>query len=225
MSVRSLAVAMARRRGSRIDDLMLRAIGAVALLGILGSLLDPTLAALTPFVLYTLWTNGPHSPLLPAGYEPVLLLYGQLFPPLLIGALGTIGTVLSEWVNYHLYSRARDTCTVRNLTRGRRAQRLTRLFERQPFLAIVLCALGVVPYWVARCLSVLSRYPIGRHLAATAVGRFPRLCAIAALGVTVALPPWFLLGAVFFSVALAGILWCIGRRAHRSVPSLASQSA
>ena len=224
MPVRSLAIAMVRHRGSRTDDLILRTVGALALLGILGSLLDPTFASLTPFVLYSVWTNGPYSPLLPAGYEPVLLLYGRLFPPLLIGALGTLATLFSEWVNYHLYGYARDTRAVRNLTGGRAAQRITRLFERRPFVAIVICAIGVAPYWVARCLSVMSRYPIGRHLAATALGRFPRLWAIAALGMTLALPGWLLLAAVLFSLALAICLWLLGRRA-RSLPSLASQSA
>lgn len=201
MPVGSLAVAMMRPRGSRIDDLTLRAIAAVVLLGILGTLLDPTLAALTPFVLYTLLTNGPYSAVLPAAYEPVLLLYGQLFPPVLIAALGTIATVFIEWVNYNLYAHARDTRTARDLTGRPSVQRVTRMFERHPFLAVSLCALGIVPYTIARCLSVVSRYPVGRHLAATAVGRFPRLWAIAALGVTLHLPGWLLLAAILFAVA------------------------
>ncbi len=220
MPARSLAVAMVRRHGSRIDDLILRAFAAVALLGIVGSLVDPTVAALASFVLYTIWSNGPHSAVLVAGYEPVLLLYGQLFPPLLIAALGTIATLFIEWVNYHLYGHARDTRTMRTLTGGRWVQRLTLMFARQPFLAVVLCALGVVPYTVARCLSVLSHYPVGRHLAATAVGRFPRLWAIAALGAPLALPRSVLMIAVLLSLAVAAALWFLGRRA-----SLHPQSA
>lgn len=220
MPVRSLALAMVRRRGSSTDDLMLRAVGGVVVLGTLLSLVDPTAAALTPFVLYTLLVNGPYSAVLPAAYEPVLLLYGQLFPPLLIGVLGTIATVFIEWVNYHLYRLARDTRTFQHLTGGRWVQRLTRLFTRLPFLAIVVCALGLVPYSVARCLSVLSCYPVGRHLLATAVGRFPRLWVIAALGAPLALPRSFLLGAVLFAIAFAAAAWLLGRRA-----SLVSQSA
>jgi len=225
MSVHSLAVAMVRRHGSRLDDLILRAIAAVVVLGILGLLLDPTVAALTPFVLYTLLTNGPYSAVLPAAYEPALLLYGQLFSPLLIAALGTLALVFIEWVNYHLYGRARDTHTVRNLTAGRWAQGLTRMFEWRPFLAIVFCALGVVPYWIARCLSVLSRYPLWRHLTATALGRFPRLWAIAALGMTLNPPRWIVLTAFLCSFAFAGWMWLFGRRFRRPVTSLVSQSA
>jgi uncharacterized membrane protein YdjX (TVP38/TMEM64 family) len=220
MPARSLAAAMVRRHGSRIDDLMLRAFAVVALLGIVGSLVDPTVAALAPFALYTMWANGPHSVLLVAGYEPVLLLYGQLFSPLLIAALGTIATLFVEWANYRLYGRARDTRVMRNLTGGRWVQRLTRMFARQPFLAVVLCALGVVPYTVARCLSVLSHYPVERHLAATAVGRFPRLWAIAALGAPLAIPPSFLLVAVLLSLGVTATVWFLGRRA-----SLLSQPA
>lgn len=220
MPAHLLAVAMVRRHGSRIDDLILRAFAVVALLGIVGSLVDPTVAALAPFVLYTMWTNGPHSALLVAAYEPVLLLYGQLFSPLLIAALGTIATLFVEWANYRLYGRARDTRIMRNLTGGPRVQRVTRMFARLPFLAIALCALGVVPYTVARCLSVLSHYPLGRHLAATAVGRFPRLWVIAALGAPLAVPGSFLITAVLLSLAVTALLWFLGRRA-----SLLPQSA
>lgn len=207
MSAHQFAVAMVRRRGSHADDLILRATAAVALLGIVGLLLNPTIAALTGFVLYTALTNGPYSAVLPAAYEPVLLLYGGLFPPLLIAALGTIATVFVEWVNYHLYAHVRDTRVVRNLNGKPLAQRVTRMFERRPFLAVVLCAFGVVPFTIARCLSVLARYPVWRHLTATAVGRFPRLLAIAALGVTLHLPGWVLLAGVLFSLLVAGFLW------------------
>ena len=213
MPVRTLASAMVRRRGSRTDDLMLRAIGAVVLLGILFSLLDPTAAVLTPVVAYTVLVNGPYSAVLPGAYEPVLVLYGQLFPPLLIAALGTIATVFIEWVNYHLYEHARDTRTVRQLTGGRWVQRLTRLYARLPFLAIMLCAFGLVPYTVARCLSVLSGYPVGRHLAATALGRLPRLWVIAALGAPLALPGSFMLAALLFALTFAACMWVLGRRA------------
>lgn len=140
MPIRSLAVAMVRRRGSRTDDLMVRAVGALVLLGIVLSLLDPTAAALTPFVLYTMLTNGPYSAVLPGAYEPVLLLYGQFFPPLLIAVVGTVATVFIEWVNYHLYGRARDTGIGRNLTSSRQVQRITRLFARLPFRSVLSCS-------------------------------------------------------------------------------------
>ncbi|HKA60184.1 MAG TPA: hypothetical protein VKD28_16325 [Gemmatimonadales bacterium] len=220
MPSRSLAALLTRRRGSHIDNLILRTFGAVALLGILWSLLDPMAAALAPFVLYTMWANGPHSSVLQGAYEPVLLVYGQLFSPLLLAALGTAATVFIEWANYHIYARARDTRTVGRLTAGRLVQRVTALFARRPFLALVLSALGLVPYGVTRCLSVLSRYPIARHLAATGIGRFPRLWVIAALGVSLSLPPSVLIAVVLLSFALAAALWFVGRRA-----SLVSQSA
>ena len=226
MSVRSIAAAMVRRRGSSTDDVMLKAVGALALLGVLGALLNPTVAALTPFVLYTIWTNGPHSSFMQGAYEPILLLYGQLFPPLLIAALGTIATVFVEWVNYHVYRRARDVRAVQNLTGRRWVQRVIRTFDRYPFVVIVCCALGFVPYTVARCLSVLSHYPVPRHLAATAVGRFPRLWLIAGLGMTLTVPTWVLLAVVLLSFAVAGVAWLLARRSRQPVVvSLASQSA
>jgi hypothetical protein len=224
MPVRSLAAAMVRPRGSRSDDLILRAIAALALLGIVGSLLDPMLGALTSFVLYTLWTNGPYSAVLQGAYEPVLLLFGGMFPPLLIAALGTLATVFIEWVNYRLYAHARDSRAARSLTGGQVVQHVTRLFERAPFVAVALCALGIMPYTIARCLSVLSRYSVSRHLAATAVGRFPRLLAIAALGMTLSLPAWLVPAAVAFALAVASVIW-FARHRLRPMPSVVSQRA
>ena len=42
------------------------------------------------FILTTLWVHGPWSPLLPAAYEPVLMVFGKLYPPLLIAAVGVL---------------------------------------------------------------------------------------------------------------------------------------
>ena len=145
MTDRALAHTLTRRRGSRTDDLMLRMFGALGLIGLAASLLHPTVAALTAFMLYTLWTNGPHSPVLPGGYEPVLLLYGAVYSPLLIGVLATAGTVFQEWINYHLYRHARDTRTVQSLAEGPTVRRLTRMFEKRPFGAILFCAVTPVP--------------------------------------------------------------------------------
>jgi uncharacterized membrane protein YdjX (TVP38/TMEM64 family) len=70
----------------------------------------------------------------------------------------------------------------------------------------------------------LSHYSIGRHLAATAVGRFPRLLAIAALGAPLALPHSFLLIAAVLSLTMTATVWLVARR-RLMAPSLISQSA
>ncbi len=206
---------LTRSRGNRTTDLLLRVSAALALLAIPASVLMPDAARLLPFVLFTLWTNGPLSPVLPASYEPVLMLYGKLYPPLLIGVLGTTGTVFIEWINYHVYAAGADLRAFRGLRDSRSVAWLTRTFQRNPFLTIVVCAIAPFPYWVARVLSVLAHYPLSRHLAATALGRFPRLWFFAGLSTSLAIPNSWLIGITVGSVAAGVLLYVVKRPAAR----------
>lgn len=208
-----------RSHGTRADDLMLRISGALGLAALVAAVLVPVVVPLFPFVLYTIWTNGPHSPVLPASYEPVLMLYGRLYPPALIGAVGTAATVFVEWINYHLYTRAADLRAVRKLQHGRLVVRLRRLFARRPFLTVWLCSITPLPYWVARVLAVLAQYSKRRHLAATALGRFPKLWFIAALGEPLGLSVRWLAAASVAALALAAGLWLVAR-VRRLLPAL-----
>ncbi len=211
MAFARLAALLRRRRGTRADDVMLRISGALALAALAAAVLVPVVVPLFPFVLYTIWTNGPHSPVLPASYEPVLMLYGRLYPPVLIGAAGTAATVFVEWVNYHLYTRAAELRTVRQLQDGRLVVRLRRLFARRPFFTVWLCSITPLPYWVARVLSVLAQYSKPRHLTATALGRFPKLWCIAALGEPLGLSIRWLVAASVAALGLAGALGLFAR--------------
>lgn len=203
--MRLFVEALTQPRGDHAADRMLRVTGGLALAATAATLLVPAVAPLVPFVLFTIWTNGPHSPLLPASHEPVLMLYGRLFPPILIGGLGTAGIVLAEWINYRLYAEAAGWKALVGVRHTTLVERLTQLFARRPFLAIVLAAITPVPYWIARALSVLARYPVAKHLVATAIGRFPRLTFFAALGSGLSIPTRWLVG-----VTLASVLIGIG---------------
>ena len=197
---------LTRRRGDRVADLLLRLSGGGALLAIVASTFVPDVAALMPFVLFTVWTNGPHSPVLPASHEPILMLYGLVFPPILVAAIGTAGIVFVEAINYQVYTGATDLRAFRGLRESRLVARLTRLFERSPFLTIVVCAVTPLPFWVARVLSVLARYSLSRHLVAIALGRFPRLWFIAALGARLRIPAAWLMAITAGSLVVAAAL-------------------
>ena len=187
------------RRGGPLIRFYLRLAGALALLGIVVLLLLPSLANLVPFVALALWYNGPTSPVVPGGFEPVLLLYGQLYPPVVVAALGTVANVVIEAVNYHIFAAAAESHAMRKVHDSRLVTWLTHAFHRSPFLAVAVCA-AAFPLWIARVLVVLARYPLPRHLAATAVGRFPRFWVLAAVGASIGIPPRWL--AVFVVVSL-----------------------
>ena len=92
-----------KRFGDATSDIILRVTGLLALLAVPLALYEPHSAVLTGFVLVTIWMNGPYSPVLPATFEPMLMLMGRLYPPLLVATLGTFGTLTVEYLNYKLY--------------------------------------------------------------------------------------------------------------------------
>ena len=186
---------ISRRVGGPLADFYLRATGALGLLGIAIALLAPGVADLVAFLALAVWFNGPQSPFVPASFETVLLLYGQLYPPLFMALLGTAGAVLVETVNYRLFALAAGTHAMRRVGDTRVARWLVRMFRRAPFVAIAVNA-AVLPLWLGRTLVVLADYPLGRHLAATALGRLPRFWVLAKVGSLLAIPVRWLAAAV-----------------------------
>ncbi len=76
-----------RRYGNPAWDFFLRGTGAAGILAILVASLLPETAVLAGFVLVTVIVNGPQGPLFPATYEPILMLFGRVYSPVLVAAL------------------------------------------------------------------------------------------------------------------------------------------
>ena len=135
---------------------------------------------LVPMILTAAWCHGPASPLLPAAFEPVLMAYGRSFPPLLLALVATVVSVGMESINYLGYG---FLLRHRRLSRVRQAStRLTRLFQRSPFLLCLLVAATPLPDWSARVLAALARYSSRRYLLAFVLGRVPKFWLIATVG-------------------------------------------
>ncbi len=206
-------------RGGALSTFYLRLVGALALIGIVVVLVLPQFADLVPYVVLAIWFNGPQSPVVPAGFEPVLLLYGQFYSPWVIAALGTAGNVVAEAINYELFALAAQQKALRRLHDSRVVVWLKRMFGKAPFVAVAVCA-AAFPFWIARVLVVLARYPIGWHLTATAVGRFPRFWVLAALGATIGIPAKWLAALVGVSLLATAIILIV-----RSMRSLTTSKA
>jgi uncharacterized membrane protein YdjX (TVP38/TMEM64 family) len=174
---------LTRRRGNPAWDGVIRASGVLAILGIAVTLLGSDEAGgLVGFTIVTVWVNGPIGIFLPATYEPILMLFGTIYPPLLIGLFGIAGTLYIEGLNYFLYQRLLKTRALAPARDGALIRRLTRLFERAPFFTVWMCSWSPVPYWTVRIMAPLAGYPVSRYLVATFLGRFPRLWFFAWLG-------------------------------------------
>lgn len=156
--------------------------GVVVLAAVLLIALVPGTTSLVAFVLLTLWCHGPLSPLLPAAYEPVLLGYGRLFPPLVLAITGAVASTAIEYLNYHLYQKLlRVECLDRILV-SPPTRRLMGPFFRRPFLTVWLCVLTPLPDWAARILASHSGYSVRSYLTAVLLARLPRFWLLAELG-------------------------------------------
>jgi uncharacterized membrane protein YdjX (TVP38/TMEM64 family) len=193
--------AWTRPRGNAGWDAVLRGTAAVAVVTIAASLLWDDVARLAAFALVTVWVHGPVSPLLPAAYEPTLLYFGRLYPPLVIATIGTVCNLWIEGLDYMLLRRLAATRAVAQATRRPALQRALALFNRRPFFTVWLFAWSPLPDWIVRCAAPAAGYPLRRYLLATMLGRFPRFWFLAALGAHFALD-----GRVLAAVAAAASL-------------------
>lgn len=186
MTVRAATLSNAsflgRRHGNPVWDGVLRGSGLVALLAIAAIHLWPEVGPLAGFVAVTVWVNGPLAFFFPATYEPILMLFGRLYPPLVIAVLGTAGTIYVEYLNYRLYQKAIGSNVLSGFRENNATRKVAALFTKAPFFTVWLCSWSILPYWSVRVLSPLAGFPVSKHLWATLLGRFPRLWFFAAIG-------------------------------------------
>jgi uncharacterized membrane protein YdjX (TVP38/TMEM64 family) len=206
--MRAVPSVLFKTYGNLTWDGVVRGSGAVSLLGIALMLLLPAAGPLAAFMLITIWLNGPLAPFFPASYEPILMLFGRVYSPLLIGSLGMMGTIYVEFLNYHLYRRLLDTKALSPLSQSAVVKRIVGWYKMAPFFTIWLCSWSPLPYWSVRFLSPLAGYDVRRHLSATFLGRFPRLWFFAALGLWWNVSIEVLLVVTFGSIALAATVYC-----------------
>jgi uncharacterized membrane protein YdjX (TVP38/TMEM64 family) len=80
------------------------------------------------------------------------------------------------------------------------------LFQRRPFFAVWLCSWSPIPYWIVAALAPLSRYPMGKFLFATFLGRGPRVWFFAALGLVVPVATRTLVTYVLAAITLGVVI-------------------
>jgi uncharacterized membrane protein YdjX (TVP38/TMEM64 family) len=185
-----------RPMGSRHWDLILRATGVAGIAGIVLVLLVPASAVLVWFAVMSLPANGPLSPLVPAAFEPLIMEAAKYEHPLAVTLVGLAAYMLTEYVNWHLYAWALSRERLAGVGGNRWVRWGMQRFARAPFTTVIVFAFTPLPFWVARCVAILERYPVRSFMAATAIGRFPRILIYAWLGAVLQVP----------TVALAAVL-------------------
>jgi membrane protein YqaA with SNARE-associated domain len=203
-------------RGDRRWDVFLRATGLVALLGVPVLVLFPNSATLVWLAVLSLPANSALSPLLPTAFEPLIMEAAKWEPVLSVTLVATAAYMYMEYVNWYVYAWVLGWERLAELRSRPSVRWGIRLFGRSPFWMVVVFAFTPLPFFIARALAILYRYPLPRFLLATLVGRAPRFLIYAWFGDALHVPTWILVTVIFGTAAVV-----IGSRLIRGVPLLA----
>jgi uncharacterized membrane protein YdjX (TVP38/TMEM64 family) len=219
--------ALCRRRGNAEWDAVLRGTGIVALLALYPAARWPWVAGLTGFFCLTLFVSGPISVVVPAMFEPMLMVAGRAYPPLLVAVVGMTGNLYMDYINYHVFGAAIHHRRLDKARNSRIVQSGLALFQRSPFLAVWVCSWSPIPYWIVSTLAPLSRYSMRKYLLATLLGRGPRVWFFASLGLVVPVSTQLLVTyvACAITVGVAVLLWKHGaaaRQARSGTPAVSA---
>jgi uncharacterized membrane protein YdjX (TVP38/TMEM64 family) len=194
----------------------LRATGLVALLGVPVLVLFPNSATLVWLAVLSLPANSALSPLLPTAFEPLIMEAAKWEPVLSVTLVATAAYMYMEYVNWYVYAWVLGWERLAELRSRPSVRWGIRLFGRSPFWMVVVFAFTPLPFFIARALAILYRYPLPRFLLATLVGRAPRFLIYAWFGDALHVPTWILVTVIFGTAAVV-----IGSRLIRGVPLLA----
>jgi uncharacterized membrane protein YdjX (TVP38/TMEM64 family) len=206
-----LRAAWCRPRGNAEWDAVLRGTGLVALLALYPSARWPWVAGLTGLLCLTIFVSGPISVLVPAMLEPMLMVAGRAYPPLLVAVVAVAGNLYMDYINYHLFGAAIRHPRLEKAKNSRIVQGALALFQRSPFLAVWICSWSPIPYWIVSTLAPLSRYSMRKYLLATFLGRGPRVWFFAALGLVIPVPTQLLVTYVACAIS-AGVIVLLWKR-------------
>jgi len=177
---------------------------AITIVGAVCVLVVPRLAGLFLLGLYCIPTNS----IFPLPHEPGILYMAQFYDPLWIAIVATIASIVMSFADYAMVEAWMRHPRLGAVQHTRLFRWAVRWMKRWPFMIIVLFSMTPLPIAVVRILAPASGYPVGRYIAAQAVGRLPRFYVLAWIGSALHFPSWVLLGLFLLTVAL---FWFTGR--------------
>ncbi len=213
---------LSRRYGNAEWDVVVRASGVVALVALYPTIRWPAVAGLVGFFCLTLVVSGPLTLVVPAMFEPMLMVAGRVYPPLLVTLVAVTGHVSMDYMNYHFFGAAIRHPRLEKAKNSRLVRRLLVLFQRSPFFVIWLCAWSPIPFWIASTLASLSRYSKRKYVLATFLGRAPRIWFFTTLGLFIPVSSRVLGTYVACAVVVGVAIVALRRRATSHTSSSAA---
>lgn len=211
---RALRDALLIRLGDPAWGAFARVTAVLAFVGVAVVALWPEHTVLWGYAVATVAFTGPLSPVVPGAFEAATLTAGAVEPPLLVAAVGIVVNLWVEFLKYRLVAGAWRLDWATRVRQRALVARVEAAFRRAPFFTVWFCSWSPAPYWLATVLASLAGYPVSRYLAATFLGRFPRLFVIAAFGAWLPSGPGLLVATVAACIVLGVVfVWATRSRA------------
>ncbi len=138
-------------------------------------------------------------------HEPVLLYFGKFYSPLTVALVDIAGTLLTEALNYSVFKYIIDTNFFQKMRHTKSAAKVVGLFNRAPFVALLVAGLTPVPFYPFRFLVVMAHYPIWKYLLAVFLSRTPRFYVLALIGQAIKIPNYLIIVMFIILIASANI--------------------
>lgn len=127
-------------------------------------------------------------------HEPVLLYFAKYYSPLTVATVAALSTILTELLNYSVFSYLSDWGPIQNAQKKKPVGRIISLFKKSPFFALCIAGLTPIPFYPFRFLVVMANYPRWKYLLAILVSRTPRFFILAWFGHQFHIPDLLLAG-------------------------------
>jgi membrane protein YqaA with SNARE-associated domain len=147
-------------------------------------------------------------------HEPILLYFGKLYSPLTVALISAAGTVLTEILNYSVFTYVADMEMSRRVTESKFVAKSVGWFHKAPFSALCVAGFTPIPFYPFRFLVVLAKYPLWKYIAAVTVSRTPRFYLFALAGGMFIIPDWVLVVGFLALILLVNvpIVWQAWRK-------------
>ncbi len=111
---------------------------------------------------------------IPLQTPPLAMAYGQRFSPSLAAALGGFGSCISGLIDYVVVTFVFRYERIARIKATRTYRYVERIFEKHPFIVLVIAAFTPIPFEPVRVLACATGYNRVKFVLAIFVGRAPR---------------------------------------------------
>ena len=175
--------------------------GPFILAAILIASLIPEYRNLALLFLFTIVSNS----VIPMPYEPVMVVMGALYAPLLAATVAACGNVIACFIDYKAIRFALGHKSLQKMQKSDQYQGAVHYFLKAPFICVLVAAFApFIPFYIFRVLSPTSDYPLRKYMTAGFLGRWPRYFLFAYLG-SAMLPARLLIICALLFLACVGL--------------------